>query len=128
RRGRESELRHRVNNAALHRFQAVGDMRQRAIEDDVHRIVEIRLTREIRDRSLLDVGRDRWRRAERQLFFRGGFLRGHECDAKGKPSTESAHGKNFESRATFDRCTAANASTASRISSASFWRWRERLR
>src|SRR5881397_3290284 len=81
-RGRaEAQLRHRVDDASLHRLESVRDVRQRAIEDDVHRIVEVRLARERRDRSVLDVGRERWRgRLESELLF--ALTRGHtnaEC-------------------------------------------------
>ena len=46
----EPQLRHRVDDAALHRLEAVRDVRQGAVEDDVHRVVEVRLPREIADR------------------------------------------------------------------------------
>ena len=42
-RGLEAEFRHRVDDPALHRLQAVADMRQGAVEDDVHGIIQIRL-------------------------------------------------------------------------------------
>ena len=41
--GGEIELRHRVDDAPLHRFQAVADVRQGAFADDVHGVVQIRL-------------------------------------------------------------------------------------
>ena len=39
--GRQTQFTHRVNNAALHGFQTVADGRQRAIENNVHRIIEV---------------------------------------------------------------------------------------
>ncbi len=39
----EAQIRHGINNTPLHRFEAVTDMRQGAIENNVHRIIEIRL-------------------------------------------------------------------------------------
>ena len=51
--GREAELAHRVDDAALHGLEPVGQRRQRAIEDHVHRIVEVRLLREGAQRLLL---------------------------------------------------------------------------
>jgi len=51
--GREAELAHRIDDAALHRLQSVGQARQRAVEDDVHRIVEVRLLGEGAQRLLL---------------------------------------------------------------------------
>ena len=51
----EAELAHRVDDAALHGLQAVAEARQRAIEDDVHRIVEVRLLREGAQRLLFDA-------------------------------------------------------------------------
>ena len=44
---RQSEFAHRINDAALHRLQTVADLRQRAVEDDVHGVVEIRFLREL---------------------------------------------------------------------------------
>ena len=40
---RQTQLTHRINDAALDRLQAIGQLRQRTVEDDVHRIIEIRL-------------------------------------------------------------------------------------
>ena len=51
--GRETELAHRVDDAALHRLEPVGKRRQRAIEDHVHRIVEVRLLGEGAQRLFL---------------------------------------------------------------------------
>ncbi len=39
--GFESQLAHGVDNAALHRFQPVTDVRQGTVENHVHRIVEV---------------------------------------------------------------------------------------
>ncbi len=38
----EAELAHRVDDAALHGLQPVADVRQRAVEDHVHRVLEVR--------------------------------------------------------------------------------------
>ena len=62
RRGAEAELRHGVDDPPLHRLESVRHVRQRAVEDDVHRVVEISLAGEGADGSLLDVG---WRRGWR---------------------------------------------------------------
>src|SRR5262249_44496132 len=51
----EAELAHRVDDPALHRLQAVADVRQRAIEDHVHRVIEVRLLRECSERHALDA-------------------------------------------------------------------------
>ena len=51
--GRQAELAHRVDDAALHGLQPVGERGQRAIEDHVHRIVEVRLLGEGAQRLLL---------------------------------------------------------------------------
>ena len=40
----KARLVHRVENPALHRFEAVADIRQRASDDHAHRVVEVRLT------------------------------------------------------------------------------------
>ena len=81
--GREPELRHGVDDPPLHRLKTVGDARQRPIEDDVHRVVEVRLARKGADRLLLDVGEAGWRRNLMLLRFR--FTRGHRVPAKVKP-------------------------------------------
>ncbi len=39
----QTEFRHRIDDAALHRFQAITDMRQRAVENDVHGIIQVGL-------------------------------------------------------------------------------------
>ena len=36
-----AEFGHRVDDASLHRLETVGDVRQRAVEHDVHRVVEV---------------------------------------------------------------------------------------
>jgi len=72
----ESELRHRVNDAALHGFEFISDVRKRAVEDDVHRIVEVRLPREVAHGLMFDLGDGRRRRSEGSLFFR--FACGHD--------------------------------------------------
>ena len=39
--GLEAQLGHRIDDAALYRFQTIADMRQCAIEHHIHRIIEI---------------------------------------------------------------------------------------
>src|SRR6185503_3143454 len=74
RRRREAELRHRIDDAALHRLETVRDVRQRAIEDDVHRVVEVRLARELADGRLFDLEEVR----RRGLWWSGlGLSGGH---------------------------------------------------
>src|SRR3546814_2660494 len=46
--GRESEFAHGIDDSPLHRLQPVADLRQRAVENDVHRVVEVRLFRVFR--------------------------------------------------------------------------------
>ena len=53
--GGQTQLRHRVDDAPLHRLQPVADMRQGAIEDHVHRVVEVRLLGELLQRAAFDV-------------------------------------------------------------------------
>ncbi len=50
--GRQAQLAHRVDDAALHRLEPVAERRQRAIEDHVHRIVEVGLLGERAERAL----------------------------------------------------------------------------
>ena len=45
--GVQAEIGHGVNDAPLHRLETVGDVRQRTVEDDVHRVVEVRLLGEL---------------------------------------------------------------------------------
>ena len=52
---REAELAHREDDAPLHGLQAVRELRQRAVEDHVHRVVEVGLLREGPQRLLLDA-------------------------------------------------------------------------
>ena len=54
-RGREPELAHRVDDASLHRLQAIAQRGQRAIEDHVHRIVEVGLFGEAAQRAAFDA-------------------------------------------------------------------------
>jgi hypothetical protein len=63
--GRQAELAHGVDDAPLHRLEAVGDVRQGAVEDDVHRVVEVRLLGELGERQALDA-----LEVELQLFHR----------------------------------------------------------
>ena len=44
--GGEPEFAHRVHDAPLHGLQTVAEVRQRTVEDHVHRIVEVRAFRE----------------------------------------------------------------------------------
>ena len=53
--GGQAQFAHRIDNPALHRLQAVAEMRQRAIENHVHRIIEIGLLGKILQRNLLDA-------------------------------------------------------------------------
>ena len=53
--GRQPQLAHRVGDAALHRLQPVAERWQRAVEDDVHRVVEIGLLGEGAQRLPLDA-------------------------------------------------------------------------
>src|SRR5687767_15843893 len=77
----QTELRHRVDDAALDRLQTVRNMRQGPIQNDVHRVVEVRLTCELADRKVLDVGkRGRWW-VERELLF--GFTGRHRFSKTG---------------------------------------------
>ena len=50
--GRQAELAHRVRDAPLHGLESIRQRRQRAVEDHVHRIVEVRLLREGAQRLL----------------------------------------------------------------------------
>ncbi len=52
---RQGELAHRVDDAALDGLQPVAERGQRAVEDDVHRVVEVRLLGEDAKRLLLDA-------------------------------------------------------------------------
>ena len=49
----EAQLRHRVHDPALHRLQAVRDVGQRPVEDDVHGVVEVRLVGELAHRPFV---------------------------------------------------------------------------
>jgi hypothetical protein len=51
----QAQLAHRVDDAPLHRLQAVGDVRQGAVQDHVHRVVEVGLLREFPQRQALDA-------------------------------------------------------------------------
>jgi hypothetical protein len=52
---RQAELAHGVGDAALHRLQAVSQVRQRAIEDHVHRVIEVGALREGLERLPFDA-------------------------------------------------------------------------
>ncbi|MNZ60194.1 hypothetical protein D3C78_782570 [compost metagenome] len=49
--GVQPQLAHRINNAALYRFQAVADMRQGTVHDHVHGVVEVGIFGEVSQRS-----------------------------------------------------------------------------
>ena len=51
--GGEAELAHGVDDAALHGLQPIAERRQRAVQDDVHRVVEVRLLGERAERLAL---------------------------------------------------------------------------
>ncbi len=53
--GLQSQLGHGVDDAPLHRLQAVADIGQGAVQDDVHRVVEVRLLGEVLQGQLLDA-------------------------------------------------------------------------
>ena len=55
---RKAELAHGVDDAALHGFEAVADMRQGAVEDDVHGVVEVGFFDEAGQGLLFFVGRE----------------------------------------------------------------------
>ena len=67
--GDEPELAHRVDDAALHGLQAVAEVRQRAVEDDVHRVVEVRLLGERPERLALDAFEVQWWLGGHKLGF-----------------------------------------------------------
>jgi hypothetical protein len=52
--GAQAEFAHRIDDAPLHRLETVTDIRQGAVEDHVHRIIEIGLLGEGAQRQLLD--------------------------------------------------------------------------
>ena len=54
---RKAELAHGVDDAALHGFEAVADMWQGAVEDDVHGVVEVGFFDEAGQGLLFFVGR-----------------------------------------------------------------------
>ncbi len=55
--GGEVELAHRIEDAPVHRFQAVANVGQRAAHDHAHRVIEIAAFHFIEDRDGLDIGR-----------------------------------------------------------------------
>ena len=55
--GGEVELVHRVEDAPMHRLQAVAHVGQRAAHDHAHRVIEIAALHFVEDRDGLDVGR-----------------------------------------------------------------------
>lgn len=52
--GIQPQFAHGVDDASLHRFQAVADMRQGAVHDHVHGIVQIGLLGELGQRPAFD--------------------------------------------------------------------------
>ncbi|GBE09914.1 hypothetical protein BMS3Abin12_00466 [bacterium BMS3Abin12] len=61
--GVEAQFRHGVDDAPLHRLEAVAHMRQGAVQDHVHRVVEVRLFGEDLERDPLHpLGDVRWLR------------------------------------------------------------------
>ena len=51
----QAQLRHRVDDAPLNGLQAITDMRQGAIENHIHRVIEIRLLGELLQRAPFNV-------------------------------------------------------------------------
>ena len=51
--GGKAQFAHRIDNAPLHRLEPVADMRQRPIENDIHRIIEVRALGEFLQRLAL---------------------------------------------------------------------------
>jgi hypothetical protein len=51
--GRQPQLAHGVDDAPLHRLQAVADVRQRPVEDHVHGVIQVRLLGEVLERQPL---------------------------------------------------------------------------
>ena len=54
---REIQLGHRIEDAAMHRLQAVADVGQGAADDHAHRVIEVAALHFVEDRDRLDVGR-----------------------------------------------------------------------
>ena len=57
--GLQPHLLHGVKNTAMHRFQSIANIRQRAPDDDRHRIIEIRPAHLFFDIDRLNVERTR---------------------------------------------------------------------
>ena len=53
--GRQPQFAHGVDNAALHRLEPIGQMRQGPVQDDVHGVVQVRLLGVLRQRLCLRV-------------------------------------------------------------------------
>ncbi len=53
--GRQPEFAHRIDDAPLHRLQAVPERRQGTIQDDVHRVIEVGFFGVFAERLLLDA-------------------------------------------------------------------------
>ena len=54
---REIQLGHRIEDAAMHRLQAVANVGQGAADDHAHRVIEVAALHFVEDRDGLDVGR-----------------------------------------------------------------------
>jgi hypothetical protein len=52
---RQAQFGHGVDDAPLHRLQPVADMRQRAVENDVHGVIQVGLLGKGLQRQLLDA-------------------------------------------------------------------------
>ncbi len=67
----QSQFRHRIDDAALHGFEPVADKRQRAIQDNVHGVMEIGALRKSCNGQADDLGlRDQRRRLGAFTFSR----------------------------------------------------------
>ncbi|MCY1439051.1 hypothetical protein D9M71_552700 [compost metagenome] len=53
--GVQAQFAHGVDDAPLHRLQAVADMRQGAVHDHVHGVVEVGLFGEVSQRAAFDA-------------------------------------------------------------------------
>ncbi len=85
--GRKAQLAHRIDDAPLYRLQAVTQHRQRAIEDDVHRVIEVGLLGEDAQWLALDAFEVQF-----QVFHCGG-----QANAAGMERSTSLYGTRPES-------------------------------
>ncbi len=87
----EAERAHRIHDAPLDRLKAVADERQRAIEHDVHRVIEVGALRVLPERDLFVVGlqvhresgKRPPRRRRRSFHFDGSTRRSIAGDRRG---------------------------------------------